>query len=284
MRVHDFSSDHILIFSSETLLLRREIWAGENEEVCVHRLGKSAPLTFSSDFKNNIHTFSESAVWGVGDQSTRTYLLDGQRSVYEYLFDEEAQKSIDFIDLGRSWGKSMHDLHETSSKIPDKFLPPRSLQRAYPWLHREKWQQLNNTLSSSQLMKIRQWEEQMVDSDSLQLVHGSPGFLNWLTAKDGTRGVLLTGEDIGYARKDYDLGWVLGELAELHAFYPALRPHLINLQNGLFIGYGHVADEGFNTAIAFRLLQHAFDWHHYAGASQKQAQALIDLAKKYLIR
>lgn len=278
------SDNRRLVYSSETLLLKCEVWSVGNKKIYEHRLGDAAPLPFS-DRSDNSTTSTSSILWGDGNDAIRRYSLHEQGPVYGYLFNEAVTGSIDFADVGRSWGRTLRALHESSSYPPAKEAHiPRSLSRASAWLYREEWANLNEHLDSSHFLKIRQWVQETTVSDSLRLAHGSPGFVNWLTDKGGADGVLLTGEDTGYATWDYDLGWVLGEFAELYAFYPAVRGRLRYLQLGLLEGYGLRTNRSFDTTIAFRLIQHAYDWHHYANAGWQQAQLLINLAKTYLAR
>ncbi|MDR6867919.1 hypothetical protein J2Y69_002527 [Microbacterium resistens] len=75
---------------------------------------------------------------------------------------------------------------------------------------------------------------------------------------------------------------MVGEIAELFAFYPDLRPVLAGFRGGFIEGYGDADFGMLRIGIAYRLAQHAYDWFHYADATEAQARSLLTLAAAYV--
>ncbi|GAA4798188.1 hypothetical protein [Rothia endophytica] len=271
---------------SATGLLITEKWSAGGQEGLVRTLGDSAPLPFSSAVLEPQQKQASVLVWGRGNIQERFYPLTKHTPLYNYLIETEVQDSLDYRTIGKAWGSALREMHQLP--VLGEALPtsctPRTAVRSYHWLNDEGWEHLTKVLATEHFEKLRQWIEAVTRGENLAVSHGNAGFINWLISADQVTGVLLTGEDVGYAQPEYDTGWVLGEFAELYAFYPNLRLKLTDLQQGFLTGYGDFTENNLNSAIAFRLIHHAYDWHHYAGANLQAAQLLIDLATNYLDR
>ena len=241
-----------------------------------HRLGPHAPIPFSS-MSIRLECDVASVVLGAGDETQRVYATS-TTSLLQNLFS--AQQAVDLGSLGRSWGDAIRRIHEHA--VPtQRAVPPRTLIRARAWIA-GGWPPIHRILGTDGMLEIQRWASQATNQNT-RVVHGSPGMAHCTVNSTGSKIALLTGEDIGVADPGYDIVWVLGELSELYHFYRGLRSQILALRKGLEAGYGSFpAPNQVRVGIAFRLLQHAFDWHHYAGAEIKHANLLIQLARTYL--
>ncbi|MDY6052396.1 MAG: hypothetical protein SPI83_08375 [Rothia sp. (in: high G+C Gram-positive bacteria)] len=272
---------------SSTGLLKIEKWSAGEQRGLVHTLGNSASLPF-----NTLHFMPQeerpsALVWGQGSSKERFYPLTGYTPIYTRVMDSEGQYHLNYYQMvGKAWGSALREVHQlpVSGNTPSASYLPRTAVRSHHWLNEEGWEYLNKVLVTEHFEKLRQWERSVTCGANLVVSHGNAGFISWLVSDRQVTGALLSGEDVGYALPEYDIGWVLGEFAELYAFYPRLRPKLVNLQKGFLTGYGDFLENNLNSGIAFRLIHHAYDWHHYAGANLQATQLLIELATDYLNR
>lgn len=230
-----------------------------------HRLGADAPLPFSS-LRIRLTTVDPRIVLGTGDATVRRYDTPATSLVPEVLGSRSA---ADMTALGRAWGEALRSVH--GAVVETEAVAPRPLLRAAAWLD-GGW-----SLADELRDPLAAWALRMRAPARPVVLHGHPGMAHWVV--DGLDGVLLTGEDLGVGDPVYDVAWVLGEIAELDAFYPALRPALDALRGGFLGGYGIALDPAeLRVGVAFRLAQHAYDWQHYAGASPAAARLLLRVA------
>ncbi|MFV0374549.1 hypothetical protein [Microbacterium sp.] len=183
--------------------------------------------------------------------------------------------------VGRLWGSALRAMH-THAVVAANPRPPRTLTRACVWATGQ-WPGVHEVIGDDGHAALRGWIADVRGPVKPVVVHGSPGMAHWTVAPDGSQAALLTGEDAGVADASYDTAWVLGELAEIFHFYPSAREGIVRLRQGFEEGYGALPDpDRIHIGIAFRLIQHAYDWHHYAGASPAEAGLLVRLAGTYL--
>lgn len=241
-----------------------------------HRLGPHAPCPFSS-MSIRLECDTASVVLGAGDETQRVYATSTTRLIQD-LFG--AHQAVDLGSLGHSWGQAIRRIHEHA--VPTQpTVPPRTLIRARAWTT-GGWPPIHRILGTNGMKEIQRWAAQTTNQRT-RVVHGNPGMAHCTVDSTSSKIALLTGEDIGVADPDYDIVWILGELSELYHFYPGHRSQILTLRKGLEAGYGPFPElSQVRIGIAFRLLQHAFDWHHYAGAEIKHANLLIRLAHTYL--
>ncbi|GAB3536478.1 hypothetical protein GCM10027403_17360 [Arthrobacter tecti] len=277
------TTDPVRLRESSTGLLQTTVTAGKNGALWTHHLGEMASFPFSS-LSIRLDTPLDSITFGIGDATRRAYQTSTTATVPDLLATGENEA---LFLVGRWWGQALSMLHANADADADAdtmSIPPRTLTRAQAWTAGQ-WPVVGGIIGDDGLRTIRAWTEDMLkqDHNRLVVVHGSPGMAHWTVAPDGSRAALLTGEDTGFADASYDAVWVMGELAELHHFYPSIRPGIARLRQGFQDGHGTLPDPGtMRVGIAFRLLQHAYDWHHYAGASIENAQLVIRLADSYL--
>ncbi|WP_420179987.1 hypothetical protein [Paenarthrobacter sp. TA1.8] len=275
------SRQKAVIRSTRTDLLSTGVYEVGGAYEWVHSLGVGAPIPFSS-LPVSIDSVpgTDLLVVGVGGDRHRSYSTPAGSTVFDLI---TAGEPANLKAAGRLWGTALSCLHENASLIGDfPESTPRTVQRAEPWLG-GTWAPAREVLGEIGLLEIRCWIKSMLSSPDQVVVHGYPGMAHWVVTPDGAAGSLLTGEDLGLAHPGYDIAWVLGEMAELHAFHPALRPALDEMRNGFLETCGAApGPSGIGPALAFRIAQHAYDWHHYAGAGEAQAKALLRLAGSYL--
>ncbi|KUM35199.1 hypothetical protein [Arthrobacter sp. EpRS71] len=270
-----------VIRSTRTDLLSTGVYEVGGAYEWVHSLGVEAPIPFSAlPISIDSVPGADLLVVGVGGDRHRSYSTAAGATVFDLI---TAGEPADLRSAGRIWGTALSCLHESASLIGD--IPestPRTAQRSRAWL-RGAWEPAREVLGERGLLEIRRWIDGELSGPRQVVVHGYPGMAHWVVTPDGAVGSLLTGEDLGLAHPGYDIAWVLGEMAELHAFHPVLRPAIEELRNGFLETCGEVPGPSeMGPALAFRIAQHAYDWHHYAGAGEGQAKALLRLAASYV--
>lgn len=277
----DTTDDLVPIRSTSTGLLTIEVLKRRDGHIWTHHLGAEAPLPFSRlRMIQNSHVGTNVISLGEGNDHSRSYATNTEATVFELL---QVEDTGIMGQIGRLWGQALNTLHATpTADLNPPLGVPRTIKRAGSWLA-GGWPAATAMLGNHGLERINAWIIQMVQSPQAVLVHGHPGMAHWTVSLDGQRGALLTGEDTGLADPGYDFGWILGEITELHAFRPELRASLESLRNGLLEHYGQLPSASMlATARAFRLTQHAYDWHHHAGATLDQANLLLQLAAAHL--
>lgn len=264
--------------SIATGLLKTDVYLTEDGYLWVHVLGDAAPLSFS-DLQITLPQNTPLITLGEGAGEQRSYNISLGTMIFDLL---EAQNLSALRATGKLWGQALHHLHQKAVGPPEqKTSAPRSLQRAYTWLN--NWDMAASVLGEDGIAQLAEWSVAILSSPNQAISHGYPGMAHWVTTENGSEGTLLSGEDTGIASPAYDVSWVLAEILELHTFNPALRPFLEQLREGFIEGYPSLSDGPLIPAgLAFRLTQHAYDWHHYAGATSDQATMLLRLAKHHL--
>ncbi|MBT2584971.1 aminoglycoside phosphotransferase family protein [Arthrobacter sp. ISL-95] len=269
------------IRSTRTDLLSTGVYEVGRSYEWVHSLGIGAPIPFSS-LPVSIDSVPDDdlLVVGVGGDRHRSYSTPAGSTVLDLI---TAGEPANLRAAGRLWGTALNCLHDSASIVGDfPESTPRTVQRSEAWLE-GTWEPAREVLGELGLLEIRRWINSILSSPDRVVVHGYPGMAHWVVTPNGAAGSLLTGEDVGLAHPAYDIAWVLGEMAELHAFHPALRPALDEMRNGFLETCGAVpGPTQIGPALAFRIAQHAYDWHHYAGAGEAQAKSLLRLAGSHM--
>ncbi len=270
-----------VIRSTRTDLLSTGVYRVGEAYEWVHSLGVGAPIPFSSlPISIDPAPGADLLVVGVGGDRHRSYSTPVGSTVFDLI---TAGVPANLRAAGRIWGTALSVLHVSASIIGDfPVSTPRTVRRSEAWLG-GTWEPAREVLGEMGLLEIRRWIDSILSSPNQVVVHGYPGMAHWVVTPDGAAGSLLSGEDVGLAYPSYDIAWVLGEMAELHAFNPALRPALDEMRKGFLETCGAIPGPSeIGPALAFRITQHAYDWHHYAGAGEAQAKALLRLAGSYM--
>jgi hypothetical protein len=257
-----------------TGLLVTELSTTADGAVWTRRLGDRAPLPFSS-LPVRLREPDPRIVLG-GDAPSRRRYRTTATTLLPALLHELTEEAL--TALGREWRGALDAVHRAESAGAP--VAPRPLLRAQAWLT-GGWAPAAEELGAAGLLELADGTEAVVTAPTAVVVHGHPGFAHLAVDARGASVSLLTGEDAGVADPAWDAAWVLGELAELHAFHPALRPAVEALRLGFAAEEAHDADL-LRLGTAFRLAQHAYDWHHSGGASTDQARPLLRLAAEQL--
>ncbi|MHC6175773.1 hypothetical protein [Glutamicibacter endophyticus] len=263
--------------TARTGLLETVVTQEEAGARWIHRLGTDAPRDFVELPMQRIDR--DGVCWGHGSTTERSYRTCTTQGLTEIL---PAARPATLERIGWLWGQAVRAVHEQElSGLEGQ--APRTLLRAERWIT-GRWRPMIDVVGARRATQLERWAQHIgPHAPETIFVHGSPGMAHWTLNEEATAGALLTGEDTGLAHPAYDLAWIYGELAELAAFYPSRRPALYRLRSGIAQGYGADLDpQLLRTGISYRLIQHAFDWHHYAGAALPHAQLLITEALNYL--
>lgn len=270
-----------LVRSVQTGLLKTKVYSAGTEFHWLHQLGDMAPYAFSDLAASLPNTPNNQLVAiGHGDGTQRRYVVTAGMTMHTALC---TQTPAQLGKIGAQWARALnlvHALTVNASMTGDLY--PRSLQRSQAWI-KGQWKLANSILGTRNLSILHEWTQTIAESSDRCVSHGHPGMAHFLVSKNLHEQVLLTGEDLGLADPHFDFGWVLGELAELEAFYPDLYDNVAAVRKGLMSELPNSYSTGErNLATAYRLSQHAYDWHHYAGASEEHAGLLLHLAKRLM--
>ncbi|MEV6419721.1 hypothetical protein [Streptomyces sp. NPDC051662] len=118
-------------------------------------------------------------------------------------------------------------------------------------------------LGTDRWRRVEAWLRELAPGEPLTLVHGAPSLGKLVPSeRHGTAHVLLAGEDIGFAPRQWDVGWVVAELREMRFFAARLpRPEAgwEELEEAFLRGYGETGDTAVGRAAALRVLLHLLD-------------------------
>ncbi|GAA1408557.1 hypothetical protein AUR04nite_34140 [Glutamicibacter uratoxydans] len=274
-------NDASLVQSVQTGLLKTKVYSTGAAFHWLHELGDKARYAFSDHTVSFQDTQNEQLLAiGQGDGTRRKYVVTAEMTMHTAL---HTQTPAQLRKIGVQWGKAINLVHVSPAGAAlTHDMSPRSLQRSQDWLNGQ-WKIANRILGSKNLSILREWAQSMAQSSDRCVSHGQPGMAHFLVSTNPNDQVLLTGEDLGIADPHFDFGWVLGELAELEAFYPDLQDNVAAVRKGLMseVPNSYSTDE-WNVSSAYRLSQHAYDWHHYAGASEEHAGLLLHLADRLM--
>nr|WP_306432868.1 phosphotransferase [Streptomyces harenosi] len=111
---------------------------------------------------------------------------------------------------------------------------------------------------------VEAWLDDLAPGEPLALVHGAPSLGRLVPAeRPGGTHALVTGEDVGYAPAQWDVGWVVAELREMRFFSARFdRPgaYWDELAGSFLRGYGPVSRALVGRAAALRVLLHLLDF------------------------
>ncbi|MFF5254003.1 phosphotransferase [Streptomyces leeuwenhoekii] len=127
-------------------------------------------------------------------------------------------------------------------------------------LHRS----VRSLLGTPRWRGIEAWLDDLAPGEPLALVHGAPSLGRLVPAeRPGSAHALVTGEDVGYAPAQWDVGWVVAELREMQFFSARLdRPgaYWEGLAHSFLRGYGPTSGALVGRAAALRVLLHLLDF------------------------
>lgn len=255
-----------------TRLLQTEVHGRGPSTKWHRRPGPEAPAPFTSD-----GAIDRELAASLGDQvrllvgtpahSGRSYDLPGNQSVASLML--EASFTDRLPPVLYHLGKLLAEVHTTSWEhaLPDD--PPRGARRLRDWLRGTPCTLRAQTaaclvrehLGDEWWLTLQDWAAE--PSNDPVLLHGAPGLGSLVLAEDDDHAVLLIGEDVSSGPATYDVGWVLGELAELA--WQLRWPESIKRSalDSFLAGYGTIDLESATRWMILRVLLHMHDYSAY---------------------
>ncbi|MEU8028630.1 hypothetical protein AB0C13_08290 [Streptomyces sp. NPDC049099] len=208
------------------------------------------------------------------------HLADGAHSAAAWLRDPRPRaRTLVAHALGAA-GRALRTLHTTP--VPAAADTPPGLARLRAFLTagpptrtedgavRRLREHVVRAWGPARLERLRSWCHGLAGSrQDAVLVHGFASLGALVPPARPAPVALLTGEDLGAARPELDLGWLLGDLAELAWSAPA-SPGSADLPRALLDGYGPDADRAWAArAAVVRIAAHQRDFAAYCGWSDE---------------
>jgi phosphopantothenoylcysteine decarboxylase/phosphopantothenate--cysteine ligase len=132
----------------------------------------------------------------------------------------------------------------------------------YPAVVREM---LRRGLGEERWRRVTDWYRAILADPKVTLAHGAPGLGALVIGGEVGASDLLTGEDLAAQPWYVDLGWVVGELAELKWQAGGDTAAWQALTDALFDGYGRDLGDTWHRMVVLRILLHSHDFAAYAG-------------------
>lgn len=286
--------DQVTVEQFGSDLLRTRIERGSAGYRWTRQLGRAAPFVFStsSPYPRVIGvTFADDD----SRHDTRSYTVAGRSSVADRLLagdlaDPDAAARL--ITSVEQFASALRALH-------DRLAPAHpSMRRHRGWLRLHRWttgragtsvalhavDNVRTELGELRWATLARWAEGATDIETpAVMLHGAPG-LGSIVVDDTCSGPeLLTGEDMTIGPRHWDLGWVLGEIAELSTSAPGPREHWRVLVDAVWRGYG-VADAlpdraAIDRIATLRIALHLHDFIAYVGWSQSECRRYCGLLR-----
>ncbi|GGV05537.1 hypothetical protein GCM10010260_48430 [Streptomyces filipinensis] len=208
------------------------------------------------------------------------HLADGAHSAAAWLRDPRPQARTLVAHALAAAGRALRTLHTTPAPVAAATPPALARLRAYltadpaakpggAAVHRLR-EDVVRAWGPARLERLRSWCHGLAEPcrDAV-LVHGFASLGALVPPARPAPVALLTGEDLGAARPELDLGWLLGDLAELAWSAPAPAGSA-DLSGALLDGYGPDADRAWAArAAVVRIAAHQRDFAAYCGWSDE---------------
>ncbi|MFE0810018.1 hypothetical protein ACFW4M_07170 [Streptomyces sp. NPDC058794] len=229
-----------------------------------------------------------------------SYLADGPYSAAAWLRDPRPAVRLLLAHALAGAGRALRDLH--AGAVPDGADVPPALARLRSFLDRSAEgaadgprtpatarnapataphppavarlrEHAVRAWGAARLGRLRSWCAELTEPGGAVLVHGFASLGALVPPLRRGPVALLTGEDLGAARPELDLGWLLGDLAELDWALPVpAHPDGPELPRVLLDAYGAGADrELTGRAAVVRVAAHMRDFAAYCGWSDELA-------------
>ncbi|MDN0193995.1 phosphotransferase [Streptomyces sp. S.PNR 29] len=210
-----------------------------------------------------------------GDASELHYALPGRSSMAELLLSGAPSAAPSAQDTLYGLGRLLRALHAAplppAGQADAACPPPATWRRLRTWFdapRTERAGQLHGSvralLGEARWSSLERWLTEVREAGPLTLVHGAPGLglLVVAEAPDHPHG-LITGEDVGHAPWQWDVGWVIAELRELRFFsarLPSADTDWDRLTRAFTDGYGRTPDALVRRSTVLRSLLHLHDF------------------------
>ncbi|MDT0300938.1 flavoprotein [Streptomonospora wellingtoniae] len=170
-------------------------------------------------------------------------------------------------DLLRGMGEALRALHECAPAPAHHPLPP-AMDRLNRWLEDRPVSSqsasvgrlLRSTVGEGHWRTLRRWARELSERQDTVIVHGFPSLGALVPDAELTRADLLTGQDTAVCAREYDLGFVLGELMELRWQRGSGPAAWQELADALGKGYGAALDDSCHRAATLRIALHLHDY------------------------
>ncbi|MFQ6397864.1 hypothetical protein ACLMAJ_31045 [Nocardia sp. KC 131] len=254
-----------------TGLLRTVISADQDGYVWRRTPGLWAPAPFASIEHSGL-------ALGEIENARMVFGGTGDSRIYRGVRDHRSAASLlaepatptELRSALRGTGALLRAMHENPAPTSD---PPKAVVRLRHWLSgrartpRAAYaeQRLSGALGAARMVLLNSWCVDLLTASEMVLSHGAPGL--GVIVPDAERdGVdLLSGEDFGGAPWYFDVGWLLGELCEMHLAELIDADSFGALHDALIEGYGRDLDVDWNRMVVLRILLRLHDSIAYVG-------------------
>ncbi|MFJ5222105.1 hypothetical protein [Streptomyces sp. NPDC088400] len=222
---------------------------------------------------------------GTRSADTVTYLVPGGRTLAEIVWPPDRFNGSSELATSalRSTGRALRDLAACPAPFPGTPAPPPALTRLTRWLDGEGTEEgavrlhklCRSGLGAIRMRVLRDWCRAPAGHRERQvLLHGEPSLGLIVPVPDEPHAVLLTGETLSQGPPEFDVGWLLGELAEMadvarrHALTDGQGrpPRFDAMATALMAQRGPLPDLALLRRVAtLRRLAHVVDFATYVG-------------------
>ncbi|MFE6623786.1 hypothetical protein [Streptomyces sp. NPDC057740] len=209
------------------------------------------------------------------------HLADGPYSAAAWLRDARPQARLLVAHALAAAGAALRALHTADAPTTDvppvlarlrSFVEGRDPQEPEPAAVRRLREHVVRAWGTARLERLRAWSAELAAPGETVLVHGFASLGALVPPLHRGPVALLTGEDLGAGRPELDLGWLLGDLAELAWAVPVFGDggQGPDLPGVLLDAYGPGADRELAArAAVLRIALHMRDFAAYRGWSDE---------------
>ncbi|MCF1599627.1 hypothetical protein [Streptomyces muensis] len=211
-----------------------------------------------------------------------TYLADGPYSAAAWLRDARPQARLLVAHALAAAGTALRELHTTDAPTADvppalarlrSFVEGRDPASAEPAAVRRLREHVVRAWGPARLERLGAWCAELAAPGETAFVHGFASLGALVPPLHRGPVALLTGEDLGAGRPELDLGWLLGDLAELAWAVPVFGDSPDqgpDLPGVLLDAYGPGVDRELAArAAVLRIALHMRDFAAYCGWSDE---------------
>lgn len=146
-------------------------------------------------------------------------------------------------------------------------------QGAGPAAAGELYEVFRRRLGATRWRRVQSWCRSIATPDGDDVfLHGAPSLGSIVLGENGQAWCLLVGEECARGPESFDIGWLLGEFAELRMMTDRAAPGTVpaadhqEIRAALLRGHGPVADPALaGRAAVLRVFTHAHDFAAYMG-------------------
>ncbi|MGW2448717.1 hypothetical protein [Streptomyces sp. NPDC001675] len=225
-------------------------------------------------------TGNASLVPGTRQGDTFAYLLEVPFTLGEVVLQAWDKNDMSALSACFTEVGTLLRRVRTSAPAPSSWPPPlgashlrdwlRHPDRADPGARHRLHVAMRDSIGSARMGELDSWVDQLTRpaKDSVPL-HGEFSLSALVAGRDGGPVRLLIGETVARGPLEYDVGWVLGELAEWSDLAAEDDTRLDALGRALLCAAGPRVDLGrLGRVVVLRRLMHVIDYASYVGWSE----------------